>query len=139
MQDRREDEVPLQWGRRQGRPARKKAAGAIEPRIPRITRLMALAIKFEDMIARGEVRDYAEIARLGFVTRARLTQIMNLLLLAPEIQEAILMQAGIPDFMTTGETKLRRLTTIADWGQQKIAAKRIGFEIVVDGPRGKAF
>jgi len=129
VQDRREDEVPLQWGRRQGRPARKKAAGAIEPRIPRITRLMALAIKFEDMIARGEVRDYAEIARLGFVTRARLTQIMNLLLLAPEIQEAILMQAGIPDFMTTGETKLRRLTTIADWGQQKIVAKGLGLRL----------
>lgn len=129
MQDRREDEVPLQWGRRQGRPARKKAAGAIEPRIPRITRLMALAIKFEDMIARGEVRDYAEIARLGFVTRARLTQIMNLLLLAPEIQEAILMQAGIPDFMTTGETKLRRLTTIADWGQQKLVAKGLGLRL----------
>ncbi|MBM3786185.1 MAG: hypothetical protein FJW30_17640 [Acidobacteria bacterium] len=129
MQDRREDEVPLQWGRRQGRPARKKAAGAIEPRIPRITRLMALTIKFEDMIARGEVRDYAEIARLGFVTRARLTQIMNLLLLAPEIQEAILMQAGIPDFMTTGETKLRRLTTIADWGQQKLVAKGLGLRL----------
>ncbi len=129
MQDRREDEVPLQWGRRQGRPARKKAAGAIEPRIPRITRLMALAIKFEDMIARGEVRDYAEIARLGFVTRARLTQIMNLMLLAPEIQEAILMQAGIPDFMATGETKLRRLTTIADWGQQKIVAKGLGLRL----------
>jgi len=129
VQDRREDEVPLQWGRRQGRPARKKAAGAIEPRIPRITRLMALAIRFEDMIARGEVRDYAEIARLGFVTRARLTQIMNLLLLAPEIQEAILMQAGIPDFMTTGETKLRRLTTIADWGQQKLVAKGLGLRL----------
>jgi hypothetical protein len=129
VQDRREDEVPLQWGRRQGRPARKKAGGAIEPRIPRITRLMALAIKFDEMIARGEVRDYAEIARLGFVTRARLTQIMNLMLLAPEIQEAILMQAGIPDFMATGETKLRRLTTIADWGQQKIVAKGLGLHL----------
>ena len=49
------------------------------PRIPRITRLMALAIKFQDMVDRGEVRDYADLARLGYVTRARLTQIMNLL------------------------------------------------------------
>lgn len=38
----------------------------------------------------AEVRDYAELARLGYVTRARLTQIMNLLLLATDIQEAIL-------------------------------------------------
>jgi hypothetical protein len=135
VQDRREDEVLLQWGERRGRPARQKVRPEMGPRVPRITRLMALAIKFEDMIARGEVRDYAEIARLGFVTRARLTQIMNLLLLAPEIQEAILMQAGIPDFMTTGETKLRRLTTIADWERQKIEAKRIGFAIAPRGPR----
>lgn len=57
------------------------------PRIPRITRLMALAIKFEAMIARGEVRDYADLARLGYVTRARLTQIMNLALLAPGLRK----------------------------------------------------
>jgi hypothetical protein len=48
---------------------------------------MALAIKFQDMIERGEVRDYADLARLGYVTRARITQIMNLLLLAPDLQE----------------------------------------------------
>jgi hypothetical protein len=51
---------------------------------------MALAIKFQDMVDRGEVRDYADLARLGYVTRARLTQIMNLLLLAPDIQERVL-------------------------------------------------
>src|SRR3974377_1274035 len=62
-------------------------------RLPRITRLMALAIKFQDMVDRGEVRDYADLARLGPVTRAPLAQIMNLLLLAPGIQEEILIQA----------------------------------------------
>src|ERR1039458_10006407 len=60
------------------------------PRIPRTTRLMALAIKFQGMVERDEVRDYAELARLGYVTRARLTQIMNLLLLAPDIQEHLI-------------------------------------------------
>jgi len=48
------------------------------PRIPRVTRLMALAIKFEEIVDRGEVRDYADLARLGHVTRARMSQIMNL-------------------------------------------------------------
>ena len=38
----------------------------------------------------GQVKDYAELARLGHVSRARITQIMNLLLLAPDIQEEIL-------------------------------------------------
>lgn len=63
---------------------------AVAGRIPRISRLMALALRFEELLNAGEVEDYAELARLGHVTRARLTQIMNLLNLAPDIQEALL-------------------------------------------------
>lgn len=59
-------------------------------RLPRITRYMALAIYYEDLIRLGHVYDYAEIATLGHVTRARVTQIMNLRLLAPPIQEQLL-------------------------------------------------
>ena len=61
-----------------------------EKRLPRLTRLLALAIKCEGLVRSGAVPDYAELARRGWVTRARITQIMNLLLLAPDIQEAIL-------------------------------------------------
>ncbi len=43
-----------------------------------------LAHRFERLIRDGEVRDYADLARLGHVTRARLAQIMNLLNLAPD-------------------------------------------------------
>lgn len=57
---------------------------------PRITRLMALAIKFDQLLREGTVRDYADLARLGHVTRARMTQIMGLLNLAVDIQEEIL-------------------------------------------------
>jgi hypothetical protein len=59
-------------------------------RLPRITRNMALAIYYDDLIRKGHVHDYAEIAFLGHVTRARVTQIMNLRLLAPDIQEQLL-------------------------------------------------
>src|SRR5262249_32149429 len=59
-------------------------------RVPRIARLLALAHRFEGLLRDGAVKDYAELARLGHVTRARITQVMNLLLLAPGIQEAIL-------------------------------------------------
>jgi len=65
-------------------------APVVAGRVPRLSRLMALAIRFDGLLARGEVRDYADLARLGHVTRARVTQIMNLLNLAPDIQEAIL-------------------------------------------------
>jgi hypothetical protein len=79
---------------RRGSNSRKnrKVEAVAAPRIPRVTRLMALAIKLQDMVDRGEVLDYADLARLGLVTRARLTQIMNLLLLAPDIQEQILLK-----------------------------------------------
>ncbi len=59
-------------------------------RIPRISRYMALAIHFEDLIRQGIITDYADLARLGHVSRARVTQIMNLRLLAPELQEELL-------------------------------------------------
>ncbi len=59
-------------------------------RVPRISRLMALAIRFDQLISDGVVADQAELARLGHVSRARVTQIMNLLHLAPDIQERIL-------------------------------------------------
>lgn len=58
--------------------------------IPRISRLMALAIRFDGLLRSGMVTNQAELAALGHVSRARVTQIMNLLHLAPDIQEEIL-------------------------------------------------
>ena len=51
---------------------------------------MALAIRFEGLVRKGTIRDYADLALRGHVTRARITQIMKLLDLAPDIQEQIL-------------------------------------------------
>ncbi len=119
MKDRCEDEIPLKWPARQvsGRP--KKTAAPAPPRIPRITRLMALAIKFQDMIDRGEVKDYADVARLGFVTRARVTQIMNLLNLAPQIQEALLRPDGVASERSEiSEPALRAVTRAVVWQDQ---------------------
>ncbi len=84
--------------------------------IPRITRLMALAIKFQEMVERGEVRDYADLARLGYVTRARITQIMNLLNLAPDIQQALLDGEG---GLRLTERDTRCVTRIVSWEEQR--------------------
>ena len=105
-----------QESRRGGQPDPVSDAGS-RSRIPRITRLMALAIKFQEMVARGEVRDYADLARLGYVTRARLTQIMNLLLLAPDIQEQLLLPALLT--ATISERHLRRIVNSPDWADQR--------------------
>jgi hypothetical protein len=59
-------------------------------RVPRIARLMALAIRFGQLIRDGVIGNYSELARLGHVSHARISQIMNLLHLAPDIQETIL-------------------------------------------------
>ena len=63
----------------------------VEPgRVPWVSKLMALAIRFDGLVRDGVVTDQAELARLGHVSRARVTQIMNLLHLAPDIQEEVL-------------------------------------------------
>ena len=59
-------------------------------RVPRIARLMALALRFDGLVQDGTVADYTELARLGHVTVARISQIMNLLYLAPDLQETLL-------------------------------------------------
>ena len=89
-------------------------------RIPRISRYMALAIHFEDLIRQGVVTDYADLARLGHVTRARVTQIMNLRLLAPEIQEEILLGKKTGDDRIPIQLKsLQVLATICSWRTQR--------------------
>ncbi len=90
------------------------------PRIPRITRLLALAIKFQDMLDRGEVRDYADLARLGYVTRARLTQIMNMLNLAPDIQAEILGTDGLA-IGNLSERRTRSISKVVCWNYQRRA------------------
>jgi hypothetical protein len=59
-------------------------------RVPRVSRLMALALRLDVLLQSGAIASYAEVARLGHVTRARVCQIMNLVYLAPDLQEALL-------------------------------------------------
>jgi hypothetical protein len=115
VKDRCEDEIPLRRTARQAAGRQKKEAAPTPPRIPRITRLMALAIKFQDMIDRGEEKDNADLARLGCVTRARVTQIMNLLNLAPQIQEALLFPN---DCERVSEHDLRAVRHAVVWQDQ---------------------
>jgi hypothetical protein len=84
--------------------------------IPRIARLMALAIRFEGLLRNETIRDYAELARLGQVTRARMTQIMKLLDLAPDIQEQILFLSHI---QSLNERNLRSIVSRTDWSEQR--------------------
>ena len=59
-------------------------------RVPRVARLMALALRLDELVRTGQVHNYTELAALGHVTRARISQILNLIHLASDIQEALL-------------------------------------------------
>lgn len=89
-------------------------------RIPRVSRLMALAIRLERMLQSGEVTDMTELARIGNVTQPRMSQILNLNMLAPDIQEELLflpaVEVGKP---AIHEKLLRPITMEVDWNTQR--------------------
>jgi len=91
-------------------------------RVPRVARLMALAIKYDGLLKNGVVADLSELARLCQVTQPRMTQIMNLLHLAPDIQEQILDLPAVPkgrDPIT--ERALRPIAAEPSWTRQRSA------------------
>ena len=95
-------------------------------RTPRISKLMALALRFDRLISEGEMTDQAELARLGQVSRARVTQIMNLLLLAPDIQEEILfLPRTLSGRDPIRERHIRPLTNVLDWRKQRRLWKQL--------------
>ncbi|HMN41200.1 MAG TPA: hypothetical protein PKE29_10170 [Phycisphaerales bacterium] len=88
--------------------------------VPRVAHLMALAIRFEELVRLGEVESHADLARLGQVTRARISQIMDLLCLAPDIQEEILFLPLIErERDAVSEHELRVVCAVADWREQR--------------------
>jgi len=83
---------------------------------------MALAIKLSEDLYAGRVKDLADIARLGNVTRPRATQIMNLLCLAPDIQEAIIFLPRTTEGRApVTERTLRDVAALPNWGAQRKA------------------
>jgi len=113
-------------GSRKGPPS-DRAASTEAGRVPRVSRLMALAMRFDELIRSGEVTDYAELARLGHVSRARLSQIASLLGLAPDLQEEILF---LPRTLKGRDPiQLRHLLPIAvlpDWRHETVIGRSTG-------------
>jgi hypothetical protein len=99
---------------------RSAADGESAERLPRITRLLALALKFEELIRSGTVTNYAALAQVAQVSRSRITQMTALLSLAPDIQEEILfLPAAAARLLRISEPSLRRLTATLLWNQQR--------------------
>ena len=115
--------VHFQSGRRGKRELQDGPPPVVPPttgRVPHLARLMALAIRLSHLLETGAVADMAEVARLGHVTRARVTQIINLRFLAPDIQEDLLFlpltEAG-RDCLK--EWQVRPIAATPSWSRQR--------------------
>jgi hypothetical protein len=94
-------------------------------KVPRISRLMALAIRFDEMLRTGEASDMIELARRGHVTQPRMSQIMALNQLAPEIQEALLNLPATKGKPEIHEKRLRPIAAMLCWEDQRAAWREI--------------
>ena len=89
--------------------------------IPRATRVLALAIHFQEMIRSGEARDCADLARLAGVSRERISQIMKLAWLAPGIQMEVLYFPPVSGVhFPIRERALRNISNQICWGDQRV-------------------
>jgi hypothetical protein len=91
----------------------------------RVALMLALA-HIQQAIDRGAVQDRAEVAwRLG-LTRARVTQLLDPTLLAPEIQEQILFAESVDGIEPMSERAVRRVTSARSWTEQRRVHARKG-------------
>lgn len=111
--------VTYQLAPRRARPVAPEAPSVAELDAPktrrgdRTVRRLALAHRIEALVEDGVLHDYAAAARMFGLTRGRMTQVMNLLLLAPEIQERSLLGT-----LAAPERRLRLALRSADWEAQ---------------------
>jgi hypothetical protein len=108
--------------RQHGRKQLRDGAASEVPagRIPRIARLMALAIRCDQLIHDGVIANQSELAEFGQITTARMTQIMSLLNLAPDIQEQILFLPRTEQGQDAiKEADIRPITSALDWRKQR--------------------
>jgi hypothetical protein len=124
-------EVPVSFphpGRGNPKQLRSDAASASLPlgRVPRVARLMALALRLDELVCTGQVASYSALASLGHVSRARICQIVNLLHLAPDIQEALLFlpptQRGRDPIILAD---LQPIAAAFDWRKQRRLWRRL--------------
>lgn len=96
-----------------------------EPKTPRVAEFLRKAIEWQRQLHSGEVRKQADIARREGVTRARVTQVMGMLRLAPEIQEQILSMPDAVPCSSLAERMLRPIETITDVQDQVRAFRKL--------------
>lgn len=89
-------------------------------RLPQVTRVLALAIHFDETIRRGDAKDYADVARLSCLSRERISQIARLNYLAPDIQIELLYLPPTPTGrFPVSESAVRKIANLLSWADQR--------------------
>jgi hypothetical protein len=92
---------------------------------PKVVRLLRKAQEYQWLLDSGQAPSQAFLARRDGLTRPRVTQLLNLLKLAPEILEAVLgLPVGTPELLVT-ERKLRVLAALEDHQAQLAAFQQM--------------
>jgi hypothetical protein len=114
------DRVVTGAGRRNSRPKR-----ARQPKTPRVAELLRKALAWRALLESGQVANQAEIARREGVTRARVTQVLGLLRLAPEIHELVLSMPRAIQRPALTELALRPVARLQDLDAQLAAFRAL--------------
>jgi hypothetical protein len=97
-------------------PGERKGRG----RLPHVTLQLARAHRLQKLFDEGKVKSHGELARVAGVTPARVTQLLDLLFLAPDIQEEILFfprTTTARDRITERDARL--VASAAAWPEQR--------------------
>lgn len=99
----------------------------LRPRVPtRAARLLALAHRIDGLVRSGEFDDYTQIALVAGLTKARVSQIADLSLLAPAVQERVLIELKPEKGRELyGERDLRRIIREPDWHRQLVLFEKM--------------
>jgi len=94
-----------------------------------VVELLRKALEWQALLESGEAPNQAAIARREGITRARVTQVMGLLRLAPEIHQQVL---SLPDMVRRRAITERALRPIAQ--KEDHAAQRSAFFVLLEDP-----
>lgn len=85
----------------------------------KVAQMLALAHHLQRAIDRGDVADRAAVARRLGLTRARVTQLLDLLILAPDLQVAVLALEAVDGAEPLAERTLRAVAHAGTWAEQR--------------------
>ncbi len=87
--------------------------------------MKVFAARFNEMLRTGEASETIELARRGHVTQPRMSQIIALNRLAPDLQEAPLTLPATKGKPEIHEKRLRPIAAVLAWEEQRTVWKQI--------------